>query len=269
MKKYFFLGGASDPEMRMIRIIVLEAGMSFVYATTDGKPCHPGNTYRADPITVLGKYRLAAIECEPVNFEEFADTVRIDHHRPQDPGFNMGPRQYWKASSVGQLHCLLGLEPTQEAKVMAALDHCFSAATNNECPGVSRDEVLSLKIREIAAATQTTKKGVCERIAFFREVIAVLPKETIGNQQVKDLRGYCFSEGYSLDLLAAQVAEAIEGTVSLVRFRDRVGEPEKIVLSGKASPETVEAFLREWAPRQGLVRIYGVPARGYAGGYIA
>lgn len=269
MKKYFFLGGASDPEMRMIRTIILKVGMSFVYATTDGKPCHPGNTYWTDPIIVPGKYRLAVIECEPINFEEFADTVRIDHHRPQDPGFNMGPKQYWKASSVGQLHRLLGLKPAQEAKVMAALDHCFSAAANNECPGVSRDEVLSLKIREIAATTQASEHSVREKIAFFREAIAVSPKETIGNQQVRDLRAYRFREGYSLDLLATQVAEAIEGTASLVRFRDRVGEPEKIVLSGKALPETVEVFLKEWAPAQGLIRIYGVPARGYAGGYVA
>lgn len=35
-----------------------------------------------------------------------------------------------------------------------------------------------------------------------------------------------------------------------------------------ALPEAVEVFMREWAPAQGLVDIYGDPDRGFAGGYL-
>jgi len=268
VEQYFFLGGASDPEMQMMNSIVREVGMSFAYATAGGKPCHPGNAYKADSVEVPEGQHFVVIECEPKNIGNFPDVVRIDHHRPQDPGFHMGPAQYWEAASIGQLYRLLGIEPTQEAKVMAALDHCFPAAVITQCPGVSSDEVLNLKIEEIAKGTRVTEEEVRGRTSFFHNLVAEVPEVVMGKQKVKDLRTYYMGEGYSLDLLAAQVAVALEGQTALVRLRDRAGEPEKVALSGNATPETVRAFLEEWAPAHGLVRTYGVPARGYAGGYV-
>lgn len=265
----FIIGGAADPEMRMMESIIHEAGMPFAYATAGGKPCHPGNAYKADPVVVPEGYNLVVIECEPANIGDFPDAVHIDHHRPQDPGFNMGPAQYWEASSVGQLHRLLGIEPTQAAKVMAAFDHCFPAAVMGQCPGVSSNEVLGLKIEEIAKGTGMASEDIRGRIVFFRGLLAGVPDVVIGEQVIKDLRVHYMGEGYSLDLLTAQVAAAIEGIATLVRLRDRAGEPEKIALSGNARPETVQTFLEKWAPAHGLVRTYGVPARGYAGGYVA
>lgn len=49
---------------------------------------------------------------------------------------------------------------------------------------------------------------------------------------------------------------------------DRDGR-RKVVLGGHTTPETVRAFMAEWAPAQGLVDIYGDPARGFAGGYMS
>lgn len=269
MAKYFFLGGAPDPEMRMMESIVREAGMPFAYATAGGKLCHPGNAYKADSVKVPEGQRLVVIECEPANIGDFIDVVRIDHHRPQDPGFHMEPTQYWEAASIGQLYRLLGIEPTQAAKVMAASDHCFPAAVRDKCPGVTANEVLSLKMTEIAEGTRMPENDVRERIVFFRDEIAEAPEVIMGGQVIKDLRAHYMGEGYSFDLLTAQVAVVMEDQAALVRLRDRAGEPEKIALSGNAIPETVRAFLEEWAPAHGLVRTYGVPARGYAGGYVA
>lgn len=42
---------------------------------------------------------------------------------------------------------------------------------------------------------------------------------------------------------------------------------KKITCSGSA--EQVRAFLEHWAPAQGLTGLYGDPARGFAGGYLA
>jgi len=41
---------------------------------------------------------------------------------------------------------------------------------------------------------------------------------------------------------------------------------KKITVSGDR--RQVEAFMKVWAPKNGLVDIYGDPARGFAGGYI-
>jgi hypothetical protein len=268
MAKYFFIGGAQDAEMRMIEEVVRNAGLPFAYATTEGKPCHPGNAYTADTVEVPVGRHLVVVECDPKNVGNFSNVVRIDHHRPQDPGFHMGAAEYWEAASIGQLYRLLGLEPTQEARIMAAFDHCFPAAVRGECPGVTAEEVLSLKVREIADGTGTNPTDVEEQIAFYRQVARVASTEVIGQQPLADLRNYYLGEGYSLYLLAAQVAVTIEGYAALLRHRDRVGDPEKITVTGHARPETVQAFLDDWAPAHGLVRLYGVPTRGYAGGYI-
>lgn len=40
---------------------------------------------------------------------------------------------------------------------------------------------------------------------------------------------------------------------------------KKFTCSG--TPEAVTFFMKEWAPSNGLIDIYGDPARGFAGGY--
>lgn len=263
----FFLLGAWDPEMEAIKGIVRKYGF-FAYATKNGKVCHPGNAYKADPVELREDDQIILVECEPTNLiGDFPNVVRIDHHRERDPGFNMGPTQYWEASSIGQIHLLLNIRPTQGAMVLAAFDHCFPAAFRNECPGVSPFEVLELKRKEIAKKGRVSEEKVCERISFFRKKIAEAPKILIGPQVVRDLRDHYMGEDYSFDLLTAQVAVAIEGEVALFRDRNCAGEPERISLSGNAAPETISAFLKNWAPTQGLEDNYGSPERGYAGGY--
>ncbi|MDO8601057.1 MAG: hypothetical protein Q7R46_00065 [bacterium] len=253
--------------MRMIETIIRQVEMSFMCATKDGKPCHRGNSYRADPVWVPEQQQLAVIECEPANMGDFPNAVRIDHHRPQDPGFNMGPENYWLGSSIGQLHRLLGLEPTHAARVMAAMDHCFPAAMDEQCPGINPSDVLDLKIEEISKATQVTRDYVAAEISAFTNYLLDAPEVIIGNQPVKLIRSH-MGEGCSLSMLALQVAVAVGHQAVLVRLRDGPGEPDKIVLSGNVTSETIKVFLENWAPENGLERTYGVPSRGYAGGYV-
>ena len=59
-----------------------------------------------------------------------------------------------------------------------------------------------------------------------------------------------------------------EGMAYLATVTDRDGR-RKVVLGGHADAETVRAFLERWAPHEGLVDLYGDPARGFAGGYIS
>lgn len=262
-----FLLGADDPEMKAIEHILRASGMPFSYASVKGNRTSPGDSYRGDAITVLETQQLVVVECA---FKGMPDsTVVIDHHRPGDPGFALGPDRFWEASSIGQLHTLLEIEPNRHAVVMAAFDHCFAAAVHGECRGVTSEEVIHLRLIELSSQTGVSSTDVWKRVVAFRRMLAHAPELVIGDQTVKDLRGEHLGEGYSLDYLTAQLAVVMESCVALLRHRDSVRTAEKCTITGHATADTIEVFMTTWAPSQGLERIFGVPDRGYAGGYPA
>jgi hypothetical protein len=208
---------------------------------------------------------VVLVECQPADAESF---IRIDHHRVGDPGYGLSPAQFWQASSIGQICKLFNIGPTHEQTVLAAMDHAPAAAIRGECPGVTANEVLVRKVTEIAAATKRTPEEVRERVACYQVYLMDAPPVWIGEHVISDLRDYDLGAGYSLELLAAQVAALADGYTVLLKHHDAVGKPEKWSVSGHATPEVIETFMRVWAPAQGLIGIYGVPARGYAGGYL-
>lgn len=269
--KLFFLLGAQDPEMSSIETILKTQDLPYDFARVGDRRCHPGNAYQADPIKVPDESTLVLVECEPqIKPGDFrpAEIVVIDHHRPEkDLAANMGPEKYWEASSIGQIHELLNLTRTQQANILAAFDHCFPAALRGECPEVNPEEVINLKISEIASGTKRSVEDVREKITFFRHLLKETPRIYIGSQELIDLRKFDLGAGYSFDLLTAQAAVAIEGEAALLLHRDMLNGPEKWSISGNNAPDTVESFMNDWAPSQGLIKIYGVPARGYAWGY--
>jgi hypothetical protein len=196
-------------------------------------------------------------------------TIVIDHHRPGDPGFALGPDRFWEASSIGQLHMLLELEPDHDALVMAAFDHCFATAVCGGCAGVTAEEIIHLRVGEIAKQTRTSGEVVWKCVTDFRIALTRAPEIRIGKQTIKDLRGEHLGVGYSLKYLSAQLAVVMNGCVALLRHKDHVRQAEKNTLTGHATPATVKFFMEEWASTQGLIRVFGVPERGYAGGFVS
>ncbi|MBX2866728.1 hypothetical protein KTR10_02130 [Candidatus Kaiserbacteria bacterium] len=261
---YFFLLGAEDPEMKKMEELL---GDSLQYAVLDGKRVHPDSAYDADPVVVPRQHQLVLIECEPSNIREHPDAIRLDHHRPGDPGYNKGAQDFLKASSIGQLHQLLDVEPTAEVLVVAACDHCMPDAVQGRCPGVSPEEALAFSISEIARHTHTSSMEVSEHIKRFQMLIENAPREVFGEQEVHDLREHYLDPGYSLNFLTARVAVALEGCCALLCHDDWHRGGIKWQLFGNAAPETFVLF-QGWAVKQGLKRVYGVPHRGYAGGYL-
>ena len=272
-QKFVCLLGAPDPEMAEMKRILEWCGVEYLEATRDGRRVHPGNAYTADqPVLPEGTQVLVLIECEPTSLPEGVRIVRIDHHRKGDFGYLMPPSQFWPASSLGQLCAFLGVSMyvgSHSNVVLAAMDHCSAAAFRGECPGVTPKEVFDRKVAEIVSWTKQAETVVRERIAFYAEIIRNAYEIFIGKFPVKDLREHYLGEGYSLDLLTAQVAAFAALVSVLLRHRDRAGESEKYSLSGHASPELIKTFMEEWAPAQGLKRPYGAPDRGYAGAYLA
>ncbi len=265
MEKQFLLG-ADDPEMKAIKEILGAHRMPFSYASVKGLRANPGNSYRADTVIPSAR-QLVVVECA---FEGMDDsTIIIDHHRPGDPGFALGPDKFWEASSIGQLHSLLRLEPDHDALVMAAFDHCFAAAIRGECHGIKAEEVIHLRVIEVSNQTGASRAAVWDTVTGFRALLSRAPEVTIGDQAVKDLRHEYLGEGYSLQYLSAQLAAAMNGYVALLRHRDLTRGAEKNTITGHATAATIEMFMKVWAPSEGLTRIFGVPDRGYAGGFVA
>lgn len=269
-QSYFFLLGADDPEMqRIIEILMPDRRHEFALARTEnGMRVHPGNAYQARREYSPYSHQLVVIECA---FEDMPkDTIVIDHHRPGDPGFDKGPERYWEASSIGQLYQLLELgEPTQEDRVLAAMDHCAVAGWLGKCPGARPQKILARKIASIVARTGVKEDEVHATITRLSVQLRTSDTIQIDAQTVIDFRAEFLGIGYSLLYLCAQVALLLSGQAALLRGKEKADESDRITLSGHASEQTLLAFMQTWAPANGIQYVYGVPSRGYAGGYVS
>jgi len=255
--------GADDPEMRRIVEILNERNIPCLPAKKNGDRVHAGNAYEADNTEDFIGKRVLIIECAFV--ADKVDVVRvIDHHRPGMPGdhAHMDSEQFWEASSLARILAIFG----QDDRVLAAMDHCFNKAVQGLCPGVTSEEVLEMKIRQIAKGTGVSDKEAMDAIDLFRSSLGSFPSHFIGNVEVMMIEPG--SIGYSLEYLTAQVAAVLEKRAILLAVKDSENEQTRLHLCGDVKAETIDHFLNVWAPCRGLEKLYGSPARGYAGGYV-
>lgn len=105
--------GAPDAEMQAIENLLRECGQVVVYATSDavlygrqGKQrVHGGNAYAATSMSAYppDTAEYIFVECDVPSMPSHIDRSRVDHHRPGDPGYGVGPERYLEASSIGQV----------------------------------------------------------------------------------------------------------------------------------------------------------------------
>lgn len=129
--------------------------------------------------------------------------------------------------------------------------------------------MLALRIKEIAQANKVSESEVRRRIDEYRFTVRKVAPLKFGGAAVIDLRAFDLGVGYSVELLCMQTALDVESKAGLLRHRDVKSGPEKITISGRVSPAMVQYFLSTFAATQGLTKTYGVPAHGYAGGYVS
>lgn len=285
MQRVFVLG-ADDPEMRAIVDCLEKTRQRFWYAAVDGTRCHPGNAYSANSIVSpvgeslqlrSGYNAFVFVECRPWDVplaEKHSRLSVIDHHEECDPGYALGPEDFWEASSLGQvvrtlLYAGKPLAVTHQLRVLAAMDHCRQAAIRGECPGITSDEVLERRVQEIAFAKKTSPSVVREMIKRFCAVFRRSTLRLFGPGQVIDFSGQHLGVGYNLRLLCAQTALDVVGVAALLRYNQTEdARSECVTLSGHATPAMVVYFMKDFAVERDLRGVYGVPARGYAGGYV-
>ena len=263
--------GAPDPEMSRIEEILAENCLPFVHATQpNGERADPRTAYNSDPRTfALPSVNLVLVEAGFASNSSVNITDTIDHHNPGDPGYDADPKDSWHASSLGQLMHRLNLVPTEDDMLLGATDHNFAATVNGLVEGVDPELALRYKATGIAKTHGGTTEDVLREVSMYQATIANGGLVDIANgASVVDLRLVDIGEGTTTEYLAIQTAAAKLNVPVMVQSSNGPDSPGKIVLTGSVNEDTVRAFMTEWGPQNGLTDMYGVPSRGYGGGYI-
>lgn len=258
-----FILGALDPEMREIERVLALHGYPVAWAAAGGQRCSSATAYDADSALHIERGRRQAqliLPRQPVAFVEcevghIVPALRIDHHNPGDAGFDCGPQDYLHGASLGQLLSLLNLEPDPTQRLLAAADHCLTAAYQGECPGVDPDELLFMR------ASWQAKMS-------YRPLGVVMASILDAAKLVRERYDAQAGAALFLDptLMVPDLPEGAARAGMPVRYRSlEPGGVVKEMLKG-ASPDAISSFMKE---HQMLGRrVYGNPYRGYAGTYL-
>lgn len=254
---HFFVLGASDPEMHEIERVLQQTRTPYAYALTRRqKRVGASGAYKASHVSapVPPGCLVVMVECHVPGLR--CDHV-IDHHSPGDPGFSMPPDQYLAGSSLGQTLELLGLEPTQEQRVICAADHCLTAAYKGLCPGVSSAEVSAYRLQSRAKNRNVELGRLLAEIDQARTVLECAPKVDIAGVPVAWVDS-------ADDIPELSEASARFGVPMMYR-RQESRQSSRMKVGIRGAPANVIA---EWMQACGLTDVYGVPERGFAGGYF-
>ena len=245
--------GAPDPEMRVIGAVLSRCGQQFVQsATYSGHRANARQAYQADRIVLKNRHGVVLIECRmPV--EGAKSVIRVDHHAPGDPGYGQPPSRYWEASSIGQVFALLEIEPARRDRMVAAADHCLSAAYQGLCPGVYPGDLMRWRLEYRARVLGVSAANLLSAIEYTRARLREMAVDGVADL-TREPRG---------TLPEAPEAAAREGLAVIARV---AGEgATKTVFMGHASPERITEWMK--AERRCGKTVYGDPQRGFAGSY--
>jgi hypothetical protein len=262
-KEIRFVLGAQDPEMREIERVVQDAGFERVHAAKGRRRVSPRTAYAADGVVVVGsdliprpavlppKAPAAFVECAVVGHEP---VLRVDHHHPGDAGYEATPEHYLRGSSLGQVLQALEREPTATQRLLAASDHCLTAAYQGACPGVDPHELLFLRASWRAKVSGRTLSDVIEGILDAA-------------QRVRRHHDSEFNESRFLDPteVPLDLAEGAAYAGLPVRYRELMPEGVLKEMFKGGTADAVASFMAEH--RDAGRPVYGNPHRGYAGSY--
>lgn len=265
MRDKFYVLGAQDPEMREIEQILKSHGIPYGYAAVGLTRCNAKTAYQADSVIteVFGRrpvrrvvpptVDLVTVECRlPASRPP---SLLIDHHNEGDAGYEAPPTDYMAGASLGQLLRALGLAPTTTQRLLAASDHCLTAAYQGECPGVDPEELLFLRASWQAKIANKPLHEVIDSILLAARLVERAYRKELGESRFLDPTK-----------VPAGLPEGSAYAGKAVRYRTLGPAYElKEMLKG-ATPAQIRGFMLEHQ-RAGRM-VYGNPYRGYAGAYF-
>lgn len=262
-RDWHFVLGAQDPEMREIQRVLDSERLAWFHAARHGRRCNPRTAYAADGVVRVGpdqipraavlppRAPLVTVECGLPGLEP---AVRVDHHHPGDPGYEVEPERFMEGASLGQVLRLLEREPTETQRLLAASDHCLTAAYQGRCPGVDPQELLFLRASWKAKVSGRTLSDVVEGILDAAQRVQARHDRALGESRFLDPTE-----------IPPDLAEGAAWAGLPVRYRELQSEGVLKEMFKGGTPAAVEAFMagHEAAGRP----TYGNPWRGYAGSY--
>lgn len=249
----FFVLGAPDHEMQEIRRVCKEKGIAHGHATRFGNIVRNFEAYQATDIRgrLPQGHHVIFVECAVAGLRPHEV---IDHHHEGDPGYGKTPEQFFEGSSLGQFLTRIGEAPSQRQRVIAAADHCLSAAYKGLCPDVTADELIAFRESSRSEARGLPLDELQRQIADAIAALNAAPRIQLGGTDVAWLGEDAPPEASEASARAgipyAYVRQELDGRVK----------------SGIRSAPP--AAIRAWMDRCGLAQIYGDPERGFAGGYL-
>lgn len=280
--------GTSDPEMSAIETLLQKCKEPYVYACKDDKRVHAGIAYSANSVlddtgnsiilffeslNQFGAVHL--VECgftsEMYKSSIFLQSSNIkifDHHREGDPGYKKSAKEYFLASSIGQvwnwlssnmLLPQLSIDAAYELYMIAAADHCLMAAYQGKCPDVDPNELMEWRIRSKAAYRRRSIDSIMRNVNHARSLLRLggpYCRTSISGELVADFGDSTIPE--------LPEAAAREGIAFLATVTDADGRKKRVLQC--ASEKVIDTWMHDM---QGILTdIYGDSVRGFAGGYI-
>lgn len=260
---FFFVLGSQDHEMREIERVCQELGFNYGYAKKDGHVVKSFTAYSATgivgkagnsyvPVAIPAGSKIVCVECAVMGLRP--DEI-IDHHNPGDAGYGKAPKDFYEGSSLGQFLRLIGMEPTQRQRVIAAADHCLSAAYRGECPGITLEELTEFREQTRAQARRMSREDLQLQIEHSTLVLRHAERVNIAGIPV----AWFDSEPPPTEASEAS-ARLSQPYVAITKRSD--GRIKAVIKSAPA--KVVEA----WLALSDLAGTYGDAQRGFAGGYF-
>lgn len=251
--------GAYDPEMRAIRHLLHKGGYAVVAAHCEGRPCTTRNAYRADALSrrVPEGTRFVWVECRADWYAPGHDLI-VDHHNPGDPGFDALPDEFWEGSSIGQVARLIGVSDP-EHRLVAASDHCLSAAMRGECPGVDPLELMNWRIVARSSMARIPRWHLKLLITRAVDRLYSLPRLDFKGVEVVDA---------SFDSTPELRDAAALSCLPILTTRTNADGRIKVGLYG-ARREVTAAWMKAMGDSGLVDHCYGNPNREYAGAVLS
>ncbi|MBI3205010.1 MAG: hypothetical protein HYZ29_25965 [Myxococcales bacterium] len=205
----------------------------------------------------------------------------------QDPEDDSEPGDIWLWPDRRSAAVVLPAGETREISfvvpLIAAADHCLGAAYAGQCPGIDPEELRHWRVATRAEFQGRSIEDVLADVIATTKALQEAPQITLlGPADWTHTEEHDWSssvcDGCARESIVAadmrreppwpELPEAAT-YVGMAYISGPLAAPDgrrKITCSGTA--EVIRAFMETWAPAQGLVDLYGDPARGFAGGYL-
>jgi len=292
MRKYLL--GSIDPEMITIANLLNKLNLQYEYAKFEGNLCNPTNAYKADN-NLVDYEEVVFIECKHQCYK--GKSVFIDHHNEGDYGYKFTYTNFLEGASIGQLYKMLLKEgfysiaeeipfKKNENKFyyfhegewlininnktfivdkaivkMAAIDHSIQDIYKDKCFGINKEEVFIDQLDQIRKKFFVKEKDFNKKKDFFIKILE-------NKKGLIDLTHLDLGSGYTFEyILLREIALFLNKSIAL-KTKNLKEDLDKLMLIG-LSEKQVESFLKEPVfDKYKISNSFGVPNRGYAGGFF-